>query len=253
MEEFRMVSKRVFIFAVLFAICATSAYAGGLGYNVATLDLGPVALPTSTLDQSNASGIIKTTPGYDGVRQYLSYAFDGGAWDQTGITSQNATATGWNGTGTLLYGIGVASGADYKAISGATDFYGVDLTPAATDTWTLTKFTYTGDADLNGIITADDQYYLGVTIDALNAGESPVISWTSGDFDYNGIVTADDQFYQGLVIDYANTNWGGVTPPLSSGGLAPISSTQSVIPEPSTMLLLVMAFAGFVGYRKIRN
>jgi len=234
--------KRVLLFAMLAALSATAAYAqGGLGFYSGTLDLGPVAAPTATMNVQNTSGIITGSPGYDGIRQYLMSAFDGGMWDGKGLTSSVATAHGFGGTGDLLYGLGTMSGSDYIANYG-TSFY--TKTVASTDT--VIKFTYTGDADLNGVITADDQYYLGVTIDALNAGDSPPINWFAGDFDYNGIVTADDQYWQGLVIDYANANWGGVTPPLSGGGI-------TAVPEPSIVIMLVLAAAALVGYRKVKS
>jgi hypothetical protein len=242
MEENCMNLKRVLSFAMLVALVATTAYAqGGLGYDINTLNLGPVAAPTSKLNVENTSGIIRTAPDYAGVTQYLLAAFDGGMWDGNGITSSVATAHGWGGTGDVLYGLGTMSGTDYIGYYG-TSFYTATVASANT----VVKFTYTGDADLNGVINADDQFYLGQTIDALNNGDSPVINWFAGDFDYNGSVTADDQFWQGQVIDYANNNWGGVTPPLSAGGISPI-------PEPTTMVLLFLALAGFVGYRKIRN
>jgi hypothetical protein len=242
MEEICMNLKRVLSFAMLVALVATTAYAqGGLGFDINTLNLGPVAAPTSKLNVENTSGIIRTAPDYAGVTQYLLAAYDGGMWDGNGLTSAVAQAHGYGGTGDVLYSLGTMTGTDYIGYYG-TSFYTATVASANT----VVKFTYSGDADLNGVINADDQYYLGVTIDALNDGGSPTINWFAGDFDYNGIVNADDQYWQGVVIDYANDYWSGATPPLSGSGITPV-------PEPATMILLFLALAGFVGYRKIRN
>jgi hypothetical protein len=52
----------------------------------------------------------------------------------------------------------------------------------------LVKYTYNGDADLNGKIDADDYFQVD------NGFAQKLTGYRNGDFDYNGIVDADDYF-----------------------------------------------------------
>ena len=56
----------------------------------------------------------------------------------------------------------------------------------------LVKYTYTGDADLNGHIDGDDYFRVDL---GFNSG---VPSYLHGDFDLNGRIDADDYF----LVDY---------------------------------------------------
>jgi hypothetical protein len=82
----------------------------------------------------------------------------------------------------------------------------------------LVKYTYNGDADLNGKIDADDYFQID------NGFAKNLTGYRNGDFDYNGTVDADDYF----LIDNAFANQSGV---LADGA-------ASAVPEPSLSLLL---------------
>ena len=89
------------------------------------------------------------------------------------------------------------------------------------------KYTYYGDATLDGQVTADD--YL--VLDA-NRNTTPAVGtgWVKGDMTNDGSVTADDY----LVLD---SNRGlGVGSPLSPAGAA-------VVPEPDATIALLAAGA----------
>jgi hypothetical protein len=65
----------------------------------------------------------------------------------------------------------------------------------------LVKFTWYGDADLNGVVNFDDY---SRTDAGFNSGGS---TWFQGDFDYNGVVNFDDY----SLIDLAfNTQSGSL-------------------------------------------
>jgi hypothetical protein len=250
MEENSMNLKRVLFSAALLAIVASSAYAGGLGYNVGTLDLGLVAAPTSTENQTNTSGIIQVTPSYDGIRQYIKSAFDGGKWDGLGLTSSVATAHKNDiAPGIGLYALAPMTGADYKALPGAghDSFYGVDLTVAGGDAYTLVKFTYPGDVNLDGKITGAD---LGVVlgwVDTQNNNGVPLtnVQWGQGDLNYDAKLTGADLGTMLSVIDYQN-GLPVPLPALAGGGIAPV-------PEPSTIVLGFLAVTCLLGFRKLWN
>lgn len=98
----------------------------------------------------------------------------------------------------------------------------------------LVKYTYNGDADLNGKIDADDYF-------RIDSGFAlKLTGYRDGDFDYNGIVDADDYF----LIDNAFVNQNGVL-----GLDAPASAA---VPEPSTIALLATALSGLVARRRTR-
>ena len=70
----------------------------------------------------------------------------------------------------------------------------------------LVKFTYYGDADLNGVVNFDDY---SRTDSGFNTGGT---TWSQGDFDYNGLVNFDDY----SLIDLAfNTQSGSLRRALS--------------------------------------
>jgi hypothetical protein len=82
----------------------------------------------------------------------------------------------------------------------------------------LLKYTYNGDADLNGVINADDY----AQIDAGYANRATAKGFRNGDFDYSGAINADDFF----LIDQAMTSAGS---PLSA-----LSAASSEIASPRT-------------------
>jgi hypothetical protein len=97
----------------------------------------------------------------------------------------------------------------------------------------LVKYTWFGDADLNGVVNSNDYFQIDTGFLAHRTG------WINGDFDYNGVINSNDYF----VIDNAFLHQGGVT-------LAPAATTSlaatTVVPEPaviggaSPLMLLAM-------------
>lgn len=92
----------------------------------------------------------------------------------------------------------------------------------------LVKYTYKGDADLDGDVDANDLGKVGLSW--LGAG-----GWTEGDFNYNGIVDVLDMY---LLAQ----NWGaGVGAPLGMSFSEALTQTAQ-IPEPSAGLALAAVF-----------
>jgi hypothetical protein len=115
----------------------------------------------------------------DDVSDDIASARNGEAWDGPGITSAAAPAAG--GITTL----GVAEAADALGIGpGQTAlFNGVTVDATAV----LVKYTYGGDANLDGFVTGDD--YSAIDFGILVPGAA---GWLNGDFNYDGAVTGDD-------------------------------------------------------------
>ncbi|HEX8522952.1 MAG TPA: hypothetical protein VF669_11890, partial [Tepidisphaeraceae bacterium] len=99
--------------------------------------------------------------------------------------------------------------------------FGSDNTVAPTAI--LGKYTYLGDADLNGMVTPDDYGAIDANLGATNL--QPGNAWLMGDFDYNRMITPDDY----IAID-ANLGLGVGSPLLVASG-----SPAAPLPLPLTI------------------
>ncbi|HEX8520854.1 MAG TPA: DNRLRE domain-containing protein [Tepidisphaeraceae bacterium] len=97
------------------------------------------------------------------------------------------------------------------------------------------KYTYIGDADMNGMVTPDDY---GAVDSNLGSFVDPRSSWFAGDWNFDGQITPDDY----LAID---ANLGlGENQPLGTNGLA-------AVPEPGVGT--VMGVAAVIAVRRRRR
>jgi hypothetical protein len=118
-------------------------------------------------------------------------AFNGGAWNGSGITSSAAAADASHRTG-----VGIAD----------------------SDDGVLLKYTYFGDANLNGTVDSGD-------FAALAAHFNGSGLWNQGDFNYDGIINALD-------FGALATNFGQ-----AGAGSLGASALGSLIPEPGALAL----------------
>jgi hypothetical protein len=118
----------------------------------------------------------------------------------------------------------------------------------------LVKYTYYGDANLDGLVNGSD--YTAID-NGFNAGLS---GWSNGDFNYDGVINGDDY----ALIDNSFNMLSSLD--VSSDAASPqdmvatvsdqIADVQpSAVPEPSTMGLLAAAAAGLLirRHRKPRS
>ncbi len=106
------------------------------------------------------------------------------------------------------------------------------------DTNLLVKFTYGGDANLDGQVDISDLGALATAWQTSNV-------WTGGDFDYSGFVDISD-------LGILATNWQlGVGSPLGPSfdeALAAVGLSGVTVPEPSA----IVALAALTGFRRRR-
>ena len=110
------------------------------------------------------------------IAGYLTTGYAGGAWSGQGINTSVGSPT--------QFALGYAEASDVFGLSGAgtTDFRGhtIDATTV------VVKYTYYGDANLDGRITFDDYVRIDTGFQTGRTG------WSNGDFNYSGTVTFDD-------------------------------------------------------------
>jgi hypothetical protein len=186
----------------------SSAMGGG------TSDLAGLALSAGTrLDLSDNAMVVRATGATRGevlsqIGGWIRSGRNGGAWDGEGIVS---SAAGGNAAG--LTGLGAVLNDDGSGHPLFNTFGGagaVDVNAV------LVKYTWNGDADLNGIVDANDYFRIDRGFAAGGSG------WINGDFDYSGGVDANDYF----LIDKAFAGQMGVLG-------APVA-----VPEPSAACLI---------------
>jgi hypothetical protein len=122
------------------------------------------------LDLTNNDLIINST-GSDltsTIRSYLVSGYDQGRWDLSGIVSSMAGSSG------PLMTLGYAD----NSLLGLSSFDGFIVTSSSV----LVKYTYVGDANLDGVVNGADLAMMSAT----------GTSWMQGDFNYDGVVNADD-------------------------------------------------------------
>ena len=232
------------------------------------LDVGTLNVAAIGRIDVNDGGLVIRNGGQAGTQQVTALLKtgleNGGAfdWQGPGISSTEAFADN-SIAGSVLYGLGVvqnnlaaagtADGTTTDATAGNeiyTSFKGRSVAPNDT----LVRYTYMGDADLDGSITGTD-YSL---IDAGFA--SRLAGWLNGDFDYSGAIDGTDY----ALIDNAFASQIG---PLNEQFQAlynqhlavfgqeyvdALAAIQSV-PEPGTLSLAALSGSGLLARRGRRR
>jgi hypothetical protein len=134
---------------------------------------------TSKLDLTNnyldvAKGSLST------ITSEVAEGFNGGTWTGNGITSSTAAAAGNHLTAVAVISnsTGTGTGAIYNAFDGAP--------VASTDI--LVKYTYYGDANIDGQVDGSDY----TKIDAGFGSAGVLTGWGNGDFNYDGKIDGSD-------------------------------------------------------------
>ena len=176
--------------------------------------LANITAPSGNLDLSDnklviTNGSIGTWNGsnYTGVLGQIKSGRNAGAWNGAGIITSQSLAVSQTTT------LAVAKAADVNK----TTFGGISI--SANDV--LVMYTYTGDANLDGKINADDYF----AIDS-HYNKPSVPSYIAGDFNYDGKINGDDY----ALIDNA----------FASQTITYGPSGVTSVPEPSTLAALAL-------------
>ncbi len=169
---------------------ASASLAAGGAANVITRSLS--IAPTARLDLCDndmAIDYVSSSPlgtwngsAYTGVSGLIASGYAGGAWSGGGIVTSMTAAIDPNSLTTL----GVAE---------ASQALGIGLTETALwdgqtidGTAVLVKYTYAGDANLDGVINGDDYFQIDSAFPQGGNG------WLNGDFNCDGVINGDDYF-----------------------------------------------------------
>jgi rhamnogalacturonan endolyase len=139
--------------------------------------------PQAQLDLADNDLIVdypSTDPAPPGPQDLVAAGANGGSWDGLGgiVTSMPDAAGG-------LTTLGVGDAATVYGLDGAATMAWSGQTLDAS--CVVVKYTYGGDANLDGQITGDD--YSAIDFNILVSGSS---GFCNGDFNYDGLVTGDD-------------------------------------------------------------
>jgi autotransporter-associated beta strand protein len=187
-----------------------------------------------------------------------------GAWTGNGIISSAAAASPSNKALAVVLNATnqSGSGALGSALIGTSGFnHGLSTFDGQTVSLgdVLVKYTYYGDALLNGSVTSGDYAQID------NGFNMHLTGWYNGDFNYDGVINGDDY----TLIDNAFNSQGGVSLAGVSAGpaemiasdteqIAPDQITPSAIatpavPEPGTLSLIGLGAAGLLARRRRRK
>jgi hypothetical protein len=193
------------------------------------------------LDLANNDLIVRSTSGgrlgdvaniENQLKQGANFSTPGSFWTGNGIItslggngSSNFTAVGFAINDFALLG-GTQTGVMYSMFDGQN----VGINDV------LVKYTYFGDADLDGAVTTNDYFQID------NGFLGSRTGWINGDFDYDGAVTTNDYF----LIDNAFLGQGAALVPAGAGADSALSGV-SAVPEPASLGIFIMAGAGLLG------
>jgi autotransporter-associated beta strand protein len=200
-----------------------------IGANAVLATSSVTTTGTGKIDLTDNDMIVRSGD-FTSVKNLVKSGFGTGTWNGSGITSTTAGASG----GITSLGIIQAGDASYSSFD--------SQTVSSTDV--LVKYTYAGDANLDGKVTFDDfQDFLAGFGGAPGSGR-----WFNGDFNYTGQVTFDD--FQIFLTGFGAYNSGGVT--LSPADAAHVASlgTTAPAPEPAGGMLLA---CGAIAMRRSRR
>jgi hypothetical protein len=183
-----------------------------------------------TLNVNNNDMIVHSSSSLSSVTSQLTSGFAGGAWTGVGIDSALAASDSSH-----LHALGV------MPIAAAGTFDGKSVAQGDV----VVKYTYYGDANLDGKVDGTD--YSRIDSGYMTQAKG----WLNGDFNYDGVVDGSDY----TLIDNAfNQQSSQISSELAvstseiAGGLS-----TSAVPEPTTLGLAGLAAVGVLAKRRRRN
>jgi autotransporter-associated beta strand protein len=190
--------------------------------------------PTARLDVTDNNMVLHNGSIGTTLSQLKAGLNSGGTlWTGAGITSSTAAADAAGHNNSTVFAVGAIQNIDkdgnaiystWPASAGANAATGLATTDA------LVKYTYFGDADLNGVVDNTTDYDLwsnGFT----NPGLAATNGWLYGDFDFSGTVDNTTDY------DLWSTGFAHQGGALSAPAAAAGTEGVQAVPEPSAMML----------------
>jgi hypothetical protein len=165
------------------------------------------------------------------VEQAIAVAYHDGAWDGAGITTSMPDAA--SGLTSLA---AATAGELFGIAAGETAMWGGQLVNGSD---VLVRYTYDGDANMDGFISGDD--YSAIDFNILVAGAS---GWYNGDFNHDGAITGDDY----SAIDFNILAQGAPFPSYAS-----TTSSIVAVPEPTAAACLFAGATALLASRRRRR
>jgi hypothetical protein len=203
--------------------------------------------PSGTLNLNNNDMIVQNagTAGLTTIFGQINEGRSGGTWTGAGITSSSAAAT------PTVTALGVELNNDGNGNTLMNSFDGQTVGNADV----LVKYTYAGDANLDGVVNGSDYALIdnGFNADrsylAQNPGGTslPETGWRNGDFNYDGVINGDDY----ILIDNAFNSEGSAS--FAAAPATPAAQpTEQIaqVPEPSSLAMLIVGSAGLLRRRR---
>lgn len=208
------------------------------------------AVNTGVLDITN-NDVIYRSGNYALLNAYTAtgYNIATGYWDGPGIRSSTAALdlSGLTAVGvTNNVNVGYLSWPRIASVNAnggnLIDNPAADARPLPTGVETMFKYTWLGDADLNGVV--DDANDYGLFLAGLNdlTGATTGWGWGVGDFDYSGGKPDDAGDYILFVLGL-----NGQTGPLVGQGVS--TGAALPVPEPSAIGMLLFGVFGLMSWR----
>jgi fibronectin-binding autotransporter adhesin len=201
---------------------------------------------SGTLNITNNALVIHNPGSLQSIVSLVQSGFNGGAWNGSGITSSAAMSDS-----THLTALGVITNDNGSGTALYTTFDKV----TSSDGDVLVKYTYYGDANLDGKVDGSDYSLIDNAYEMegwVNGVETnaQITGWYNGDFNYDGNVNGSDY----TLIDNAfNSQGAQLSAEIASptAEIAP-SGGVSAVPEPTTLGLLGIGAIGLLGRRRRR-
>jgi fibronectin-binding autotransporter adhesin len=194
-----------------------------------------------TIDLTN-NGLIVHNGSIGAISAQVALAFAGGTWTGTNASSGVITSSMAAADTTHLTAVGIATGLSF-----------FEASPVSTSD-VLLKYTYYGDANLDGKVDGSDYSLIDNSYEMEGWGNgSPtttISGWYNGDFNYDGVVDGSDYT---LMDNAFNSQGAQLSAEIASptAELAP-SGGVSAVPEPTSLGLLGIGAIGLLGRRRRR-
>ena len=211
----------------------------GVTHGVLSTPSVTFATPGSgTLDVAN-NALDITSQSLATVTAMVANAYSNGTWLGQGISSSAAA-----NDSTHLTALGVIS----NTTTGGSQLYGSGtslglfegISPGAADV--LVKYTYYGDANLDGHVDGSDYSLID------NGYANKLTGWYNGDFNYDGVVDGSDY----TLIDNAFNSQGASLAGQVASPTAQLAGGNTAVPEPASLTLLTLGTIGTLARRRRR-